>query len=396
MTEISKGTTEFSLVSGGPVHRLFCFLNLSDADLAFTSRRIAVICGITWLPLLLLSLFEGHIYTDAAEKPFLRDIEAHIRFLVALPLLLAAETVTHQVLDPRIGNFLTRHIIRDADLPEFQSAIKSTHRIRDSVVIESILIAVVFSLGAFIYRRGLTTTLPTWNIIADGTGRTFTIAGYWMAFVSVPIFQFFLIRWYLRILNWSLFLWRISRLNLNLIATHADRSAGIGFLAKTTYSFAYFLLAHGALLSAHIANLVMNNGEPLMSFKLEAGAFVALFLMLVFGPLTVFTPQLIAAKWQGGGIFGNLISQYIEDFNQKWTSGDKAADERPELLGTPDIQSLADIGNSFVVVEQMRTVPFNYYDVVYLGALTLIPLVPLLLFVFSLEELVEKLISILF
>jgi hypothetical protein len=352
-----------------------------------------MICAVTWLPLLLLSLFEGHILAGAVQKPFLRDIEAHIQFLVALPLLLAAETLIHQKLDPRIKNFLTRNIIREADLPKFQAAIKSAHRMRDSVLVELILIVFFYSLGLLIYRGGLVTTSSAWNLIADGTVRSFTLAGYWMAFVSIPIFQFFLIRWYLRILNWFLFLWRISKLDLNLIATHADRSAGIGFLSKTAYAFVYFLLAHGALLSAYVANQVMNNGENLMSFKLVAAAFVALFLVMVFGPLTVFTPKLIAAKWQGGGIYGNLISRYIQDFQRKWIDDHNPDSE--ELLGTSDIQSLADIGNSFSVIDQMRIVPFSYYDVIYLAAVTLVPLLPLFLFIFSLEELLDKLLEIL-
>ena len=54
-------------------------------------RRIVVISCIAWLPLLLLSVFAGHGAGDAVKVPFLYDLEAHVRFLVALPILIAAE-----------------------------------------------------------------------------------------------------------------------------------------------------------------------------------------------------------------------------------------------------------------------------------------------------------------
>lgn len=71
----------------------------------------------------------------------------------------------------------------------------------------------------------------------EGTQLHLTYAGYWHAFVSIPIFQFILVRWYLRLFIWFQFLWRVSRLNLRLIATHPDRAAGIGFLAASPLPF---------------------------------------------------------------------------------------------------------------------------------------------------------------
>jgi len=42
-------------------------------------------------------------------------------------------------------------------------------------------------------------------------------SGLLYSFVSIPIFQFILLRWYLRFVIWFLFLWRASRLNLHLL-----------------------------------------------------------------------------------------------------------------------------------------------------------------------------------
>jgi len=56
-------------------------------------------------------------------------------------------------------------------------------------------------------------------------------------------------------------------------------------------------------------------------------------------------------------------------------------------VGSADIQSLADLGNSFELVRSMRAVPFTRDVVVQLAVITLVPVVPLLLTMVSLEEL---------
>jgi hypothetical protein len=66
------------------------------------------------------------------------------------------------------------------------------------------------------------------------------------------------------------------------------------------------------------------------------------------------------------------------------------------LLGSADIQSLADLGNSYEVVRGMRLVPFTKETVFQLGVLTLLPVLPLILTMISLEELLGRLLAIAF
>ena len=75
-----------------------------------------------------------------------------------------------------------------------------------------------------------------------------SMAGWWHALVSVPMFQFLLLRWYFRVFIWARFLWRMSRINLKLVPTHPDRVGGLGFLTNVVYAFTPVLLAHGVLL----------------------------------------------------------------------------------------------------------------------------------------------------
>ena len=64
------------------------------------------------------------------------------------------------------------------------------------------------------------------------------------------------------------------------------------------------------------------------------------------------------------------------------------------LIGSADIQSLADLGNSFEVIKDMRLVPFNLQTVLQLAVITLLPVLPLTLTMISLEELLDRLLKV--
>jgi len=172
------------------------------------------------------------------------------------------------------------------------------------------------------------------------------------------------------------------------------RAAGLAFLGKSAYAFGPILFAQGALLAGLIGSRVLHGGEKLLSFKMEAIGFIAFFLVFVLGPLTMFTPQLAGAKRKGLGEYGLFANSYVEAFEKKWIMLDPSADD--ELLGTGDIQSLADLGNSYALVRDMRPIPFDMQDIVRLAAVTAIPLLPLGLTIFSFEQMVTQILKTLF
>ena len=108
----------------------------------------------------------------------------------------------------------------------------------------------------------------------------------------------------------------------------------------------------------------------------------------------MFTPRMAAAKRAGLAVYGLLAQRYVEGFERKWVLLESAPSE--ELLGTADIQSLADLGNSYSLVRDMRSVPFGLEDTSRLAAATAVPLLPLLLTIFSPEELIMRVIKVLF
>ena len=129
-----------------------------------------------------------------------------------------------------------------------------------------------------------------------------------------------------------------------------------------------------------------------MSFRLEAGGFVAFFVFAILGPLLMFTPAMARAKRKGLADYGLLAQRYVESFEQKWVVRDPLLPS-DELLGAADIQSLADLGNSYGLVRDMRTIPFGLEDITRLAAATAAPLLPLALTILSLEELIVRVIA---
>ena len=383
---------DFSLVLGGPIFQLFRRAHLEGNHLELLRRRILIITVFVWLPLLLLSAFAspaGH----AGRLSFLRDVEVHARFLIALPVLIGAELLVHLRMRPVVRRFVERRIVLPQDLPRFESAIQSAIRLRNSIPIELGLLLAVYSFGLWFWHNRVGLDSSTWYAHSGGRWNL-TPAGFWYVFVSIPIVQFILLRWYLRLFIWFRFLWQVSRMGLHLIPTHPDRCAGLAFLGKSSYAFGPILFAQGAMLAGLVASRVLYQGESLTSFKLQIGGFIAFFVLAILGPLLMFTPKMAQARRKGLADYGLLAQRYIEGFEQKWVLRDPSTSE--ELLGAADIQSLADLGNSYGLVRDMRPVPFGLDDVTRLAAATAAPLVPLLLTIFSPEELLMRIIKVLF
>jgi len=383
---------DFSPVLGGPIYQLLRKAHLEGDHLELLQRRLLFITLLVWLPLLLLTAF-GSSAGNVGRLSFFRDVEVHVRFLIALPVLIVAELIVHSRIRPVVSRFVERRIVLPEDLPRFDSAIESAVRLRNSVPVELGLLLIVYTFGLWLWHGRVGIAQPTWYAL-PGNRWNLTPAGYWYVFVSIPILQFILLRWYLRFFIWFRFLWQVSRINLNLIPTHPDRCGGLAFLGKSTYAYGPILFAQGAMLAGLVASRVLYRGEGLMSFKLQIFGFVVFFVLAILGPLVMFTPKLGKAKRKGLADYGLLAQRYVEEFEQKWVVRDPAPSEG--LLGAADIQSLADLGNSYAIVSEMRSVPFGLQDITRMAAVTAAPFLPLLLTVFSPEELIMHIIKVVF
>ena len=384
-------TEDFSLVLGGPLFQLLRKARLEGNALELLHRRIIASILLTWLPLIILSTF-GKRVGSVERISFLHDIEVHARFLIALPVLIGAELLVHSRIRLILRRFVEWRIVLPDDMPLFLKAIESAVKIRNSVLVELALLAIVYTFGLWAWSGRAELGVATWYALTGGRWNL-TPAGCWYVFVSLPVFQFILLRWYMRLLIWFRLLWQVNRIELNLVPTHPDRCGGLSFVGKSSYAYTPILFAQGAILAGIVADRVLYKGESLQSFKFQIGGFIVLFVVAVLAPLFMFTPRMARVRRKGLADYGLFAQRYVESFDQKWVHGTFPSDE---LLGTGDIQSLADLGNSYQVVREMRVVPFDLKDVSRLALATAIPLSPLLLTIFSLEELIMRVVQVVF
>ena len=143
---------DFSLVLGGPLYQLFRRALVSGDALELLHRRILAFWVVTWLPLLCLSFLGAQALAGAIKIPFLHDLEAQVRFLVALPVLIAAELIVHLRIRPVVQQFGERRIVIPEDLPKFHAAIHSAARLRNSVPLEIGLVILVWARIAGMQR----------------------------------------------------------------------------------------------------------------------------------------------------------------------------------------------------------------------------------------------------
>jgi hypothetical protein len=127
-----------------------------------------------------------------------------------------------------------------------------------------------------------------------------------------------------------------------------------------------------------------------LTFKFTILGYLVFLVSTILVPLLIFAPSLLQGKREGLSRYGSFATTYVRDFDRKWIYG--GATE--ELLGTGDIQSLADLGNSVSVVREMKIVPFGKDDVLRLVIAAGMPCLPLLLTVMPPDVLLGHLIKI--
>src|SRR6266404_356941 len=387
-----RNDDDFSLVLGGPLYQIYLRARLSTPPLGLVRRRVVIISLLCWLPLLLLSLAAGHAF-GGVSVPFLLDVEVHIRFLVALPLLIVADLIVNQRMIRVVRQFLKRDIVAAENRTRFAQIVSSTMRLRDSALFELVLLVLCFTVGHWVWREQFALRTTTWYEMNFAGVTHLTAAGYWYEFASLPIFRFILFRWYYRLFLWYQFLWRVRGLPLHLNLYHPDRAGGLGFLAASIFAFAPVLLAHTVFLAGSIGDRILHTGATVLDFKMEILGSLLVLLLLVLTPLSFFVVHLERAQRKAIMEFGTLSSRYVDDFRHKWV---QQTSEAEPILGTPDIQSLADLGNAYKVISEIRIFPVGKQAVIRLGALLILPLLPLTLTMVPLKEIVDWIIKLAF
>jgi len=370
----------FSLV-GGPIHR--------------AGRRLALAIGTTdtvalalafgaapWVVLVILWLLEG-----ANSQLFsLSAIGAHMRLLVVTPLFFVSE----RWVDDRSRAFVrlmeSAGVVAETALPTLATEMERQRRWKDSWAPDA-LSFVAAALFAFvapqIHLLGQTAARDAGPAVA-----AWVVTGAWYWLVCLTLFRFLMFRWLLRLAQWAWLLWRLARLELHLVPSHPDGAGGLGYLEAVHASFIPLIVGVSTIQAASFAEGVSSSQITFEGIFPDLALTLLVDATLFLGPLCMFVVKLYECKAKGLSDYGLLGSRYVNGFEAKWIGAAPSADG--DLLGSADLQSLADLSNSVNVVRNMRLVPVGNGLLIRFLTAAILPMAPLLLLKYPATELAAK------
>jgi hypothetical protein len=369
---------------GGPLHRLGRRLRLVRGGTNTIPLGLAI-AACTWGPVVVLALVEGltsQVFSHAL-------IGGHVRLLLCIPLLFACEAWLAQQVPEFLRRIVRSDIVPQASVPLLRAEVGRIARWGSSWIPEAacLMVAILLSWKApHLDRLGASAARDPSVPVSE-----MTLTGQWYFLVCLPVFRFLLLRWIWRLGLWWRLLWRVSRLDLRLVPTHPDGVAGLGYLevVHTTFIPAVFALA--AIESAALAEDLAAGAIAFPAIYPDVALVMIVSALVVIAPLCVFAPKLWECRARGFADYMGLASRYVREFEAKWVSSPTAANE--PLLGSSDIQSLADLSNSTARVRDLRLAPVSRRFVLSVAIAAALPFLPLTLFELPALQLAGKLLQ---
>jgi hypothetical protein len=338
-------------------------------------RRAVGVIAIGWVPLIVLAIASDILFQTHSAPSLLHDAGFHARYLLAAPLLILAESDCGTRLSAIIMNFIDAGLVRDHQRARFEALVHSTRdligsRIAEAAVIGFAIVTVVAAAASFPAGK-----LPAWH--KYGETFSFSLAGWWHVLVSLPLLIILMFGWVWRFVLWARLLWQIARLDLHLIASHPDRSAGLCFLGQSLRAFAPVALAITIIAAGRSANVVLaGGGLPTPNIVFNASLVVALVAVLT-APLLVFGQNLFNVWCDATFRYGALATKVGALFEEKWLR-DSPTDQST-VLEKPDFSATTDLYGIVANVYALRFIPADLNSAVALVSAVLLPFVPVVL-----------------
>lgn len=345
---------DLSLVRGDLLYRLQRRIGLIPAEGLGVGRRAVFYALLAWLPIAVWALIEGRALPGRTAEPLFEHFGIHARCLVAIPLFILADATANAIGTHLVHNFLAYGLITEADRPRLRQILEGIARLRDSVLPWVVVAGVVMAwLIAGPGAREVHALI--WATDAGQQGTPF--GAWWFLYVSRAIFLALLLAWIWRIALWTIALARIARLDLALVPTHADGVFGLGFLERTPWAFAPYLLAVSIVLASAWAHDIVYHGLDIHTLIVPLAVFTGVLVLIMLAPLLAFAPVLKRAKRRALAEYGALVARHGRLVRERWIEGKDPRDAG--LLEAPEIGPVADTIALYEAVERARTIPIG-------------------------------------
>ncbi|HVH12532.1 MAG TPA: hypothetical protein VM759_05755 [Longimicrobium sp.] len=374
----------------GPFTRLQATLRLSRrASSRAAGRRALAFAAVAWVPLLVLSLAQGLAVGPRIREPFLLDVAAHVRYLVALPVLIAVEPWCLQRLALIAHHFTRAGLVLGEDRARMEALVASVRRSLGHRAAEVAL--VLFAIAATLGTRGILYSghVSSWVVPHVGAApESLSLAGWWRGLVSQPLFLLVGGIWVWRVAVWARFLWGVSRLRLRLVPSHPDLAGGLRFLAGSMGAFAPIGFALGTVVAGSVAENILRGKSTPMGHAAPVVATLVVSLVTFAGPLLAFVWPLRRAWLRGTMEYGALAGAVGRHLEERWLASGRSL--APAVLEVPDFSAASDLYTITANVRRMSPMPMGVWDIAPLAVATLLPFVPLFFLVIPVDELLKR------
>ncbi len=376
---------DVSLIRGGPFYRFQQSSRLISANEWNVGRRIIFAIAVGWVPLVLMKLL-----SDRGNLLFvLKDYRIISRMLIAVPVLLIAQPIMESSFRKMVGHIYDAGLLKGPDLAQLDAIIAKVMELRDSFLPELLILLLIAIHTALTFRSVVGDS--AWLTYRAGDSYHLTLAGWYAVLVSGTIFQFLLGLNLWKWLLWTVFAFKVSRLNLQLVATHPDENGGLGFLGMTPLAFTPISFATAAVIGATFRNQILHKGAHLASFAIPAIVLVVIVAVVALGPLVFFVPRLAAVRRKGILEYAILGQMQSTEFHEKWILSRAGHEE--ELIDAAEISTLCDYGQAYDRIEEMKPFPTDRSALIALALSVAIPALPVVVAEIPLIVILKQLVG---
>ncbi|RPI55103.1 MAG: hypothetical protein EHM55_08895 [Acidobacteria bacterium] len=370
----------------GPVHHLDRLLAFQRIERAGVWRCAAAAFLISWPPLVVAAAWEGLAVGGASHESLIFDFVAIARYAIAVPLLVFGESIYVPRLCRIHREFAEGGFVADEDQKRFAELGTRTEHVLGSVWMEVALVVLAYGITFGVQDAQYRTGSSSWATpVIDGLQYR-SSAGWWRMLVSHPLFLLLVLRNVVRLCTWTSVLWRISRMNLRLVAVHADRVGGLRFVTTSVYALLPLAFTFGVLMAAPATEGVVVDGMSPWDFQNRIIATPIIALAAFAGPLLVFEQQLWRLKVQGVFDYGNLATRVGRRFEARWLTRSPVTES---VLDAPDFSATTDLFSIVANVRESRLVLVDSLVMVPLIVTVLAPFVPLFLALVRVDEILK-------
>jgi len=357
-----------SVVRDDPLFRLQRRIGLIPASGLGLLRRALFWPLLCWLPIVAWGALSGHVPTPAGEEPLLSHFGVHVRFLVALPLLILAEGVAHGVTTSLMGELERAGILPDAEAAKRDEVLARARRLRDAVLPWILGLALVVAWSARPLDVSRLHELE-WDV---GATHHLGFGAIWYLYVAKPIYTYAVLVWLWRAVQTFLVCLGIARLDLQLAPTHPDRMGGLAELERLPMAFSLVVLGISTAVAAGWAHGIVYHEVDVRSLGPQAAALVAVLLVVFLSPLVAFALPMSRAKRRGILDYGKLIGDHARMVQRRWIRRQHLEDA--SLLEASEIGCVADANAIYEAVRNMRIVPVGMRAIAAVAIPAAIPL----------------------